>query len=363
MSESKLFAPGHIGAIPVSNRVAMAPLTRSRADMAGIPSPHAAEYYRQRASAGLIVSEGVNISRQGRGYAYTPGIYTDDQAAVWRTITDAVHGAGGHIVLQLWHVGRISHISLQANRALPVAPSAIQAGDVTFIESGAIRPSMPRALQTHEIPALIDDYRHAARLAKAAGFDGVEIHMANSYLLDQFLRDSTNRRNDRYGGTTQNRIRLPIEVTQAVTEIWGADRVGVRISPVTTFVGETPLDSDPQTTFGLLVDQLAAHGIAYLHAVEGQTLAGNGRAAFDFQALRTAFSGAYIANNGYDRSLALDAIDSGHADMVAFGRPFIGNPDLVDRLRHNAAFVDAPLETYYGGGASGYTDFPTLATA
>jgi len=355
-----LFTPGRIGAIPVSNRVAMGPLTRARADMEGIHTPLAIDYYRQRASAGLIISEATNITRQGRGYAFTPGIYTQEHVAAWRPVTDAVHEAGGHMVLQLWHVGRISHFSLQAGGQEPVAPSAIQAGGLTYIESGFERPSMPRALRTDEIPGLIDDYRHAARLAKEAGFDGVEVHSANGYLLEQFIRDSTNKREDGYGGSVENRTRLTFEVAQAVAEIWGADRVGIRLSPLTMSAGDTPLDSDPEGTYGYLAERLATLRLAYLHCIEGQTRGDNAQQAFDFQALRRAFGGQYIANNSYTRALALHAIETGHADMVAFGRPFIGNPDLVERLRQDAPLVEAPQDIFYGGGAHGYTDFPAL---
>lgn len=357
--EAGLFAPTMIGAIPVANRIAMAPLTRSRADMEGVHTPLAVDYYRQRASAGLIITEATNISRQGRGYALTPGIYTDAHVEAWRPVTQAVHEAGGRIVLQLWHVGRISHVSLQEEGAAPVAPSAIQAGGYAFTLNGNEPPSMPRALETDEIAGLIEDYRNAARRAKEAGFDGVEVHAANAYLLEQFLRDSTNHRTDRYGGSISNRARLVIEVVTAVAEIWGADRVGVRLSPMSTAIGDTPLDSTPQETYGYLAEQLGRLGLAWLHCVEGQTRGDNGATAFDYKALHTAFGGAYIANNSYDRRMAVDAVASGHADMVSFGRPFIGNPDLVERLRRDAPLVQAPATAYYGGGAEGYTDFPT----
>lgn len=357
-----LFSPTTIGAIAVSNRVAMAPLTRSRAGMDGVHSPLAVEYYRQRASAGLIVTEATNISRQGRGYAFTPGIYTDAQVAAWRRVTDAVHGAGGKIVCQLWHVGRMSHVSLQAGGTAPVAPSAIQAGELVFLESQTqAPPSMPRALDTDEIPGLVEDYQHAAQKAQEAGFDGVEIHAANSYLLDQFIRDSTNKRTDRYGGSVENRTRFPIEAISAVAAVWGADRVGVRLSPLTRAVGDTPLDSDPQATYGYLAKRLGERGLAYLHCVEGQTRGPNAAAAFDFKALHAAFGGKYIANNGYDRQLAIHAVASRHADMIAFGQHFIGNPDLVERLRRNAGLARPDKATFYGGGAKGYTDYKALS--
>lgn len=362
-NDSELFTPTHIGAIEVANRVAMAPLTRSRADSDGVHTPLAVEYYRQRASAGLIITEATNISQQGRGYAFTPGIYTDAHVAAWRPVVDAVHGASGKIVVQLWHVGRMSHVSLQADGAAPVAPSAIQAGGGVYTESGDQTPSMPRALETSEIPGLIEDYRNAAKLAKEAGFDGVEVHIANGYLLEQFLRDSTNRRTDPYGGSIENRARLPIEVVTAVAEIWGADRVGVRLSPMSTAIGDTPLDSDPQATYGYLAEQLGKLGLAYLHVIEGQTRGENAANAFDFKALHKAFGGQYIANNSYDRQMAIDAVASGHADMVSFGRPFIGNPDFVERLRRNAPIFEAPASAYYGGGAAGYTDFAAIEAA
>jgi len=356
-SEAELFTPTRIGAIEVANRIAMAPLTRARADMEGVHSAIAVEYYRQRATAGLIITEATNISRQGRGYALTPGIYTDAHVAAWKPIVEAVHAAGGKIVTQLWHVGRVSHTSLQEGGQPPVAPSAIQAGDQVFTLEGPQRPSMPRALETDEIPGIIEDYRNAARKAKEAGFDGVEVHSANCYLLEQFIRDSTNLRTDRYGGSIENRTRLPIEVVTAVAEIWGADRVGVRLSPITRSIGDTPLDSTPQETYGYLAQQLGKLGLAYLHCIEGQTRGANAASAFDFKALHAAFGGKYMANNSYTRDLAIDAVQSGHADMVAFGRPFIGNPDLVDRLRRDKPLVEAPVSTYYGGGAEGYTDF------
>jgi N-ethylmaleimide reductase len=360
-SDATLFSSTKIGAIDVANHIAMAPLTRSRADMDGVQSSLAIEYYRQRASAGLIVTEATNISRQGRGYAFTPGIYTDAHVAAWRRVTDAVHDEGGKIVCQLWHVGRISHVDLQEDGSAPVAPSAIQADDLIFLESKTqARPSMPRALETSEIPGIIEDYRNAARKAKEAGFDGVEVHAANSYLLDQFIRDSTNKRTDRYGGSVENRTRLAIEVTAAVCEIWSKDRVGLRLSPLTKLAGDTPLDSDPQSTYGFLASQLGHMGLAYLHCIEGQTLGANAADEFDFKALHAAFGGKYIANNGYDRDMAIDAIRSGYADMIAFGRQYISNPDLVDRFRQNAPLTEPNRATFYGGGAEGYIDYRPL---
>ncbi|WP_420992382.1 alkene reductase [Cupriavidus sp. 30B13] len=356
MSSESLFSPFRLGAIDVRNRIAMAPLTRSRAGMDGVQTQLAVDYYGQRASAGLIITEATNISRQGRGYAYTPGIYTDAHVDAWAPVTDAVHAAGGRIVMQLWHVGRMSHVSLQEDGAAPVAPSAIQAGGNVFTEAGHLPPSMPRALATEEIAGIVEDYRRAASRAKEAGFDGVEVHAANGYLLEQFLRDSTNHREDRYGGSIENRARLPLEVVEAVAGVWGADRVGLRLSPLSTAIGDTPLDSTPMETHGYLARRLGEMGLAYLHAVEGQLHGGNGAAAFDVQALRAAFGGAYIANNGYDRDRALNATAAGHADMIAFGKPFIGNPDLVERLRSDVPLYEAPAATFFGGGAQGYTE-------
>jgi N-ethylmaleimide reductase len=356
-----LFSPTMIGTIQAANRIAMAPLTRSRAGMNGVHTPLAVDYYVQRASAGLIITEATNISRQGRGYAFTPGIYTDAQVEAWRRVTEAVHDVGGKIVCQLWHVGRMSHIDLQENGAAPVAPSAIQAGELIFLESKTqTRPSMPRALETSELPDIADDYRNAAHKAREAGFDGVEVHSANCYLLDQFIRDSTNKRTDKYGGSVENRTRFPLEVISAVSRIWGPDRVGVRLSPITRAVGDTPLDSNPQATYGYLAEQLGKLGLAYLHCVEGQTRGPNASAEFDFKALHAAFGGKYIANNGYDRQLAIDAVASGHADMISFGQHYIGNPDLVERLRRGVPLSRANKATFYGGGAEGYTDYKTL---
>ncbi|MBF6991980.1 MULTISPECIES: alkene reductase [unclassified Cupriavidus] len=355
MLTEPLFSASRLGAIDVRNRIAMAPLTRSRAGMDGVQTPLAIDYYAQRASAGLIITEATNISRQGRGYAYTPGIYTDAHVDAWAPVTDAVHAAGGRIVMQLWHVGRMSHVSLQEGGAAPVAPSAIQASGSVFTEAGHLPPSMPRALATEEIAGIVEDYRKAARRAKDAGFDGVEVHAANGYLLEQFLRDSTNHRDDCYGGSIENRARLSLEVVEAVAQVWGADRVGLRLSPLSTAVGDTPLDSTPMETHGYLVRRLGEMGLAYLHVVEGQLHGRSSAATFDVQGLRAAFGGAYIANNGYDRQRALNATASGHADMIAFGKPFIGNPDLVERLQLDVPLYEAPAATFFGGGAEGYT--------
>ncbi|WP_267347057.1 alkene reductase [Sphingomonas sp. GM_Shp_2] len=358
-AHTDLFSPTRLGALDLVNRIVMAPLTRSRANDDGVVGALQATYYAQRASAGLIVAEATNISPQARGYARTPGIWSDEQVAGWRLVTDAVHAAGGRIVLQLWHVGRFSHNDLQPDRQPPVAPSAVRAAGQTYTNDGMVDVSMPRALDTEEIPAVVADYVHAAQNAKRAGFDGVEVHSANCYLLDQFIRDSSNRRTDRYGGSIENRTRLTLEVVEAVTSVWGGDRVGIRLSPTTTQVGDTPLDSDVIATYGHLIRSLNRFGLAYLHFVEGVTgVDRDAVSGIDLDALRSEFEGPYIGNNGYDLDLALARRAAGKVDAVAFGRPFIGNPDLVERLRTGADLVDAPKDAYYGGGAKGYTDWP-----
>jgi N-ethylmaleimide reductase len=360
---SDLFSPTRLGDLTLANRIVMAPLTRNRAGAGDVPAALNAEYYAQRSSAGLIISEATQISQQGKGYAYTPGIYTEEQIAGWRQVTDAVHNAGGLIFCQLWHVGRISHPDLQPNGQLPVSASAIRPEGQAFTESGFKPHVTPRALELSEIPGIIADYRHAAACARRAGFDGVEIHSANGYLLDQFIRDSTNTRTDAYGGEVANRIRIVLEVTDAVVEVWGAQRVGIRISPVSPNVS-IPQDSHPMRTYGALVEQLARRKLVYLHCVEGETQGPrNIPAGFSFAALRRSFAGVYIANNGYDRALALQARAEDSADLICFGRPFIANPDLVERLRQDAPLAAFHRETLYGGGAAGYTDYPTLITA
>ena len=359
ITDSDLFNPVQMGALQMSNRVFMAPVTRSRYAEDGVPNAMHALYYAQRASAGLIVAEATNISPQGRGYAMTPGIWSDEQVAGWKQVTDAVHAAGGKIVSQLWHVGRFSSVELQPNGELPVAPSAIKAEGKTYTEKGFVDVSTPRALATDEIPGIIEQYKIAARNAKRAGFDGVEVHSANSYLLDQFLRDSTNQRSDQYGGSIENRTRLTLEVTKAIVDIWGADRVGIRLSPASPDAGNTPLDSNVMATYGHLIQALNPLNLAYLHFVEGAT--GGTRTVpddIDLDALRALFTGPYIGNNNYDFDLALQRRAEGKIDAVAFGRLFISNPDLVARFQHGAELTIAPQETYYGGGAEGYTDWP-----
>jgi N-ethylmaleimide reductase len=347
-----------VGDIPVANRIAMAPMKRARADINGVHSPFASVYYGQRASAGLIVTEATFITQQGCGSAFAPGICTDAHVDAWKLVTEAVHAKGGRIVIQLWHAGRISHTSLQNGGAAPVAPSAIPAGGKVHVECGFVPPSAPRPLSLGEIEGIIRDFRVAAENAKVAGFDGVEVHAANSFLLEQFIRDNTNQRTDQYGGSIENRTRLTVEVSQAVAEVFGAGRVGVRLSPIAFSAGDKAFDSNPHATYGFLADRLGKLGLAYLHCVEGAMRGIHDSESFDFHMLREKFGGCYIANNGYSFDLARRAIAAGRADLVAFGRPFIANPDLVERFRQGAQLAEAPRESYYGGGASGYIDWP-----
>jgi N-ethylmaleimide reductase len=362
-----LFDPIQVGAIHATNRIAMAPLTRNRADAERVPSSLAPTYYAQRAGAGLIVSEATQISPTGQGYFATPGIYSEPQVAAWRRVTEAVHAAGGKIVLQLWHVGRISHVSLQPNGEWPVSSTARRAHTKTFTAAGFEEVSEPRALRLDELPGIVADYAAAARRAIEAGFDGVEIHGANGYLLEQFLRDSINDRTDAYGGSRENRMRLPLEVVTAVVAAIGADRTGIRLSPVTP-ANDAGQDSDAQGLFNAFVERLSALRLAFVHVVEGATGGPRDIAPFDFHALRARFKegharGAWIVNNGYTRPMALEAVASGYADMVAFGKPYISNPDLALCLRIDAPLAPPNQATFYGGGAAGYTDYPTLAEA
>ncbi len=358
-----LFHPVRLGSYELANRIVMAPLTRSRAGPDGVPRPLMAEYYAQRASAGLIISEATNISAQGRGYAFTPGLFTCAQVEGWRPVTQAVHVHGGRIFAQLWHVGRISHPSLQPDGATPVAPSAICPAVSAFTESGLQPCVTPRALEIPEIHAIIRHYCEAARKALLAGFDGVEIHAANGYLIEQFLRDSTNRRTDAYGGSRHNRARLLLEVTEAVARACGGHRVGIRLSPLSPS-NDIGADSAPEATYLHVVERLNAYELAYLHVIEGATQGPREVAGgFDLQVLRRAFRSRYIANNGYDLRLALDARQRGLADLIAFGRPFIANPDLVQRLRLGAELNVPDRTTFFGGGAAGYTDYPCLSPA
>ncbi|UUX96111.1 alkene reductase [Aquabacterium sp. J223] len=327
---SRLFEPVTVGDVPLSNRIVMAPLTRNRAPNQ-VPSDLAVTYYRQRASAGLIVTEATPISPLGHGYLDTPGLHRDDQVAAWRRITDAVHAAGGRIAVQLWHVGRISHVSLLPEGEVPVSSTARAAQAKTFTRNGFEDVSAPRALRREEIAGIVEDYARAARRATDAGFDFVEVHAANGYLIEQFLRDSINDRDDDYGGSINNRTRLLHEVMRAVAGEIGGARTGVRLAPLK---------------------------LAFVHVVEGSTGGPRDVAPFDYAALKRRFAGAWIVNNGYDRAMALQAVDSGAADLVAFGRPFIANPDLVRRLKEDLPLATPERRTMYGGGAAGYTDYP-----
>jgi len=356
---SILFSPTQLGDIALANRVVMAPLTRDRAIDGRVPTPLAIDYYRQRASAGLIIAEATQINPLGQGYLDTPGIYSQAQVTGWKAVTEAVHAAGGKIVLQLWHVGRISHISLLPEGEVPVAPSAIRADSKTFTANGMEQVSAPRELALDEIPQLVADYRTAARNAIGAGFDGVEVHAANGYLIDQFLRDGSNHRTDAYGGSIEHRTRLLAEVVQAVADEIGAGRTGVRLSPVTP--ANDARDSNPQPLFERAVERLdAIGGLAFLHVIEGATGGPRDNIPFDYAALKAKFRGPWIVNNGYDKGMAVAALSEGKADAVAFGRPFIANPDLVARLRQDAPLASFDPDTLYGGGAKGYTDYPAL---
>ena len=370
---TSLFTPVQLGALNLPNRVVMAPLTRNRAPGA-VPTALMQTYYSQRASAGLLITEATAISHQGQGYADVPGLYTPEQVLAWQAVTAAVHAAGGKIVTQLWHVGRVSHTSLQPGGGAPVAPSAIAAQTKTvLLDHGVPRfeaTSVPRALELDELPGIVADYRRAARAALEAGFDGVEIHAANGYLLDQFLKTGANQRTDAYGGPIENRARLLLEVVAAVCDEIGAERTGIRLSPVTP--ANDIVDADPQPLFEHVLRQLATHKLAFVHVIEGST--GGPRELperpFDYAAAKAAYraaggAAAWMVNNGYTRELA-DAVVADPtlptgADLVSFGRPFIANPDLVERLRRNGPYNEGQRATYYGGGAAGYTDYPALA--
>ncbi|PKP72371.1 MAG: alkene reductase [Alphaproteobacteria bacterium HGW-Alphaproteobacteria-5] len=347
-----LFDPVRIGDLDLPNRIIMAPLTRTRAiGGAHIPNELMAEYYVQRASAGLIFTEATVISPMGVGYANVPGVWTAEHIEGWRRITDAVHRAGGRIFQQLWHVGRISHPTLLGG-ALPVAPSAIAAeGTVKLLRPKQPYP-VPRALEEHELPGIVEEYRNAARNAQAAGFDGVEVHGANGYLLDQFLQDATNRRDDGFGGSVENRAKLLLDVTDAVIGVWGASRVGVHISPRCDRPGLG--DSDPRALFGHVVEELARRRIAFIFSREYEDADSLG------PDLRSRFSGAWIANELFTRDSAQAAVETGRADAVAFGRLFIANPDLPARFRIGAPLNEVNADTVYFGHAAGYTDYAPL---
>jgi N-ethylmaleimide reductase len=370
-SQALLFQPVRLGTYALPHRIVMAPLTRSRARQPGnVPTPLNASYYAQRASAAFIISEATQVSMQGQGYAWTPGIHSREQVEGWRLVTDAVHQAGGRIFQQLWHVGRISHPALQPDKMLPVAPSAIKPSGQAFIENekgeGALVPFVaPRALQIEEMPYLVQQYVRGAKNALRAGFEGVEIHAANGYLLDQFINSRTNHRDDRYGGTVENRARLLLEVVEAVSDVWGRDRVGVRLSPLGSFndIG----DDDPETTFGQIATELSASRLAYLHIVNPAMSAlergiePDRRAMAMVNLIREKYRGTLIIAGGFDYETAEQWLKQGRAELIAFGRKFLANPDLPERFRLRAPLNPDDPTTYYGGGAKGYTDYPSVA--
>jgi N-ethylmaleimide reductase len=354
-----VFSPFRLGPLPLPNRLVMAPMTRNRATPGGVPSPLASTYYVQRASAGLIVTEGTQISQQGQGYPGTPGIHSPAQIAGWKFVTDAVHSDGGRIFLQLWHVGRISHPSLQPDGAAPVAPSALQPAGQTMTAQGMQAFVMPRALETNEIAGVVGDFRRGAANAKLAGFDGVELHGANGYLVDQFLRDKTNQRTDRYGGSALNRARFLLEVTEALVGEWGGERVGVRLAPTNPF--NDIADSNPAATFAVAVGELKRFGLGYLHIVEplpADPVAAGERP--DIKFFRRIWPGTLIGNKGYDLARANAALRDGTVDLVSFAALFLANPDLPERFRRGAALNPPDRPTFYAGGPKGYTDYPAL---
>ncbi len=350
-----LFSPVSLGALALPNRVLMAPMTRNRAGAGNVPTGLAVTYYVQRASAGLVITEATQVSPQGAGYLGTPGIHSDAQVAGWRRVTDGVHTAGGRIALQLWHVGRISHPSFQPNGALPVAPSAIAPRVEAYTAAGKQPIPTPRALDLDEIPAIVRQFGEGARLARAAGFDGVEIHGANGYLIDQFLRDGSNHRTDAYGGSPENRARFLLEVTEAAVAVWGAERVGVRLSPYSSY--NDMADSDPAATFDYAARALSAFGLAYLHVVE----TGTGGAGWLTPVLRTAFRGPLVVNGGYTFETGTRAVAEGGAAAVSFGAAFLANPDLPLRFRLGASLNQPDPSSFFGGTERGYTDYPALA--
>ncbi len=355
-----LFDPVRLGSLVLANRVFMAPLTRNRAHADGVPGELAATYYSQRASAGLIVTEATQISSMGKGYINTPGIHSNEQVRAWSRVVEAVHQSGGRIFLQLWHVGRISHTSLLPNNAQPVAPSAIRANSQTLIAAGLAPVSEPAALTASGIKETLDDYLRAARNAKVAGFDGVEIHAANGYLIDQFLKTGSNRRTDEYGGVAINRVRFLMETDERILQVWDSGHVGVRISPTGSFNDMT--DNNPVETFSVAVARLNDYGLGYLHVVEtAQNSKGSNEQDLAMSAhLRTLWKSLYVVNGGYDGLRGGNALSTGHADAVAYGRAFLANPDLPRRLQLGAALNEPDPTTFYGGDAAGYTSYPAL---
>jgi len=353
---SALLSSYQLGDLQLRNRMVMAPMTRNRAGEGEVPTEMNAIYYRQRATAGLIITEASQVSPEGIGYPATPGIHSNDQVSGWQKITRAVHEEGGRIFIQLWFCGRISHPSLLPGNATPVAPSAIRPAGQAFTPDGMQDFVTPKALSVGEIDDIVEQYRQASHVASEAGFDGIEVHAANGYLIDQFLRDGSNQRDDAYGGSAENRMRLLNRVLDAVLEVWPSQRVGVRLTPENSFNDMS--DSDPAGHFLYFIQQLNARNLAYLHILEGNM--GGGDRALDYRVLRDAFNGSYIANNGYTRQSGEQALDNGDADLIAYGMPFLANPDLVERFRVGAELNPPNIDLLYGGGAEGYTDYPTL---
>ncbi len=348
-----LFELFQLGELTLTNRMVMAPMTRNRANEQGLVSAMMVTHYQQRASAGLIIAESAPVSAQGVGYPNTPGLFTEAQADSWKPLITAVHGQGGRIFAQLQHCGRISHSNLQPDNVSPVAPSALRPTGQAVTYSGMLDFETPRALDRQEIPLIVEQFRQAAEMAKYAGFDGIEVHGANGYIIDQFLRDGSNQRSDAYGGGVENRMRLLNEILDAVRVVWPADRVGVRLTPENSF--NSMSDSNPQVHFEYFVERLSARGLAYVHVLEGDMMSKVSQV--DYLALRAKFTGTYIANNGYDREKAQMAIANGDASLVAFGVPFLANPDLVRRYRENLPLNEADPTNFYGGGEVGYTDY------
>jgi N-ethylmaleimide reductase len=355
-----LFSPYRMGDLELPNRIVMAPMTRSRAMEGDVPGPMTVTYYVQRASAGFIITEGSQVSPQGVGYSHTPGIYSAAQVAGWKKVTDAVHKAGGRMFIQLWHVGRVSHPDFLSG-ALPVAPSALPVEGYVHTPGGKKQIPVPRALETGEMPGIVRQFKQGAENAKAAGFDGVEIHGANGYLLDQFLRSGSNKRTDQYGGSIENRARLPLEVAKAVIQVWGGDRVGYKISP--HFTGHSMSDASPRETYSYFAKELSDAGLGYLHLVESiggreGVVPADERMAPE---LRRIFKRTFMLNGGYGLRSGNEAIEKGEADLISYGVLFLANPDLPERFRLNALLNEPDVATYYTGGAKGYIDYPTLA--
>jgi len=354
MSQNTLFTPITLGNTPLKNRIVMAPMTRNRAAQGNVPQDMNVEYYRQRATAGLIITEASQVSAEGVGYPGTPGIYNDEQVTGWQKVTHAVHNEGGKIFLQLWFCGRISHPDLLPDNQTPVAPSAITPEGEAITFEGLKAFVEPRALETAEIKTIVAQYNNAAQKAKDAGFDGVEIHAANGYLIDQFLRDGSNQRSDEYGGSEENRMRLLNEIIDTVLTVWDSKSVGVRLTPENSF--NSMSDSAPQAHYNYFISRLNDRKLAYIHLLEGDMM--GGESSVDYRALRDVYTGSYMANNGYDKDRAETSLSNADSDLIAFGIPFIANPDLVERFKRDLPLNEADQATFYGGDETGYTDYP-----